>query len=358
MASAIAGFPPPIYKNPTSTNGALLKFNGVTGNKVQEIVPGANGDILTVVGGAWVSTPAAISTNAPAGTGFVKVNSGVFTTTASISLTADVGASILPLANGGTNKNFTASTGAIIYSDADSFEMLSCASGQYIKSNGTSAPSCDTPTGGSGVTGPASTSTGAIVLWNSTTGAAIKQLAFGTDGQVPTVSNGAIIMATVTGAPRVAYVKDVKSAGTDGGGYTSGSATVRDLNTVSGDTFLTVSSNKFTISETGNYDFDGSSPMQAVNGFSCRVNRDPDGGNAALINGTDSYSDSTAGTNANVNARSFITGRVTISTIDGANNKFSVSCQAGATKATFGLGSGSSFNSNSTYTVLKITKVN
>lgn len=49
---------------------------------------------------------------------------------------------VLPLANGGTNKNITASNGSIPYSDADSFEMLAAGtSGQFLKSNGATAPS-------------------------------------------------------------------------------------------------------------------------------------------------------------------------------------------------------------------------
>lgn len=53
---------------------------------------------------------------------------------------------VLPLANGGTNKNATASAGAIVYSDADSFELSSVGtSGQVLQSNGASAPSFVTP---------------------------------------------------------------------------------------------------------------------------------------------------------------------------------------------------------------------
>jgi hypothetical protein len=53
---------------------------------------------------------------------------------------------VLPLANGGTNKNATASAGAVVYSDADSFELSSVGtSGQVLQSNGASAPSFVTP---------------------------------------------------------------------------------------------------------------------------------------------------------------------------------------------------------------------
>lgn len=44
------------------------------------------------------------------------------------------------LADGGTNKNITASAGSVVYVDADSFEQISGTSGQVLQSNGSSAP--------------------------------------------------------------------------------------------------------------------------------------------------------------------------------------------------------------------------
>lgn len=45
------------------------------------------------------------------------------------------------LADGGTGKSIIASSGSIVYADADSFELLSGTSGQVLQSNGASAPS-------------------------------------------------------------------------------------------------------------------------------------------------------------------------------------------------------------------------
>lgn len=59
-------------------------------------------------------------------------------------LANDVGSStgVLPLANGGTNKNMTASAGAVVYTDGDSQELTSVGTaGQFLRSNGTAAPS-------------------------------------------------------------------------------------------------------------------------------------------------------------------------------------------------------------------------
>lgn len=53
---------------------------------------------------------------------------------------------VLPLANGGTAKALTAVAGGILYSDADSVEILAAgSSGQVLTSNGTSAPSWTSP---------------------------------------------------------------------------------------------------------------------------------------------------------------------------------------------------------------------
>ena len=48
---------------------------------------------------------------------------------------------LLSLARGGTNKNITASNGAVVWCDADSFELTTVGtSGQFLKSNGAAAP--------------------------------------------------------------------------------------------------------------------------------------------------------------------------------------------------------------------------
>jgi len=53
----------------------------------------------------------------------------------------------LGLSRGGTNKNLTPVAGGVVWTDADSMEVSAAGtSGQYLKSNGTSAPSWDKPT--------------------------------------------------------------------------------------------------------------------------------------------------------------------------------------------------------------------
>lgn len=54
---------------------------------------------------------------------------------------------LVPLSTGGTNKNFTASAGSLVYSDSDSFEATAVgSSGQLCQSAGTSAPGWTTAT--------------------------------------------------------------------------------------------------------------------------------------------------------------------------------------------------------------------
>ncbi|MEI9966629.1 MAG: hypothetical protein WDN67_03255 [Candidatus Moraniibacteriota bacterium] len=80
------------------------------------------------------------------GSGTITIASTLGT---SVDLTSEV-TGVLPLANGGTNKNLTASNGAIVYSDADSFELSSVGtSGQALISGGAGAPTWFAPTAGS-----------------------------------------------------------------------------------------------------------------------------------------------------------------------------------------------------------------
>lgn len=74
------------------------------------------------------------------GAGIVHSDASGILTSSAVSLTTDV-SGVLPLANGGTNKNATASAGAFVYSDADSFELSSVGTDNYlVQSGGTGAP--------------------------------------------------------------------------------------------------------------------------------------------------------------------------------------------------------------------------
>lgn len=62
--------------------------------------------------------------------------------TGPVDLAADVGSSVLPMANGGSDKALTPVLGGVVYTDAGSMEVLAAGtSGQLLKSNGAAAPS-------------------------------------------------------------------------------------------------------------------------------------------------------------------------------------------------------------------------
>ncbi len=74
------------------------------------------------------------------GVGVVHSDASGILTSSAVDLSADV-TGILPIANGGTNKNMTASAGAFVYSDADSLELSSVGTDNYlVQSGGTGAP--------------------------------------------------------------------------------------------------------------------------------------------------------------------------------------------------------------------------
>lgn len=87
------------------------------------------------------SALAADPTDCGAGTKAIAIGANGNLTCTAVSLTADV-SGVMPLANGGTNKNMTAVNGGVVWTDADSQEVTAAGtSGQFLKSNGAAAPS-------------------------------------------------------------------------------------------------------------------------------------------------------------------------------------------------------------------------
>lgn len=85
-------------------------------------------------------------------TGPLKAASGVVSASA-ISLTSEV-TGVLPLANGGSNKNMTAVNGGIVWTDVDSMEVSAAGTvGQILHSNGAAAPTWSAVNLASEVTG-------------------------------------------------------------------------------------------------------------------------------------------------------------------------------------------------------------
>lgn len=104
----------------TVKDGSSTTLNSLSAGQFAEYYLAANG----TAAGTW---------DVQAGSGTVDLTTGV--------------TGVLPLANGGTNKNATANAGAVVYSDADSFELSAVgSSGQIFQSAGTSAPGWTTAT--------------------------------------------------------------------------------------------------------------------------------------------------------------------------------------------------------------------
>lgn len=80
------------------------------------------------------------------GAGSISIASTLGT---SVDLTSEV-TGVLPLANGGSNKNMTAVNGGVVWTDADSMEVTAAgSSGQVLQSNGAAAPTWVALSGGS-----------------------------------------------------------------------------------------------------------------------------------------------------------------------------------------------------------------
>lgn len=117
-------------KSLTAVNGGLVYTDA---NSMEISAAGTSGQAV-LSGGAGAPTFFSSS-------GVVKATSGVLSASAVDLASADV-TGLLPMANGGTNKNAVASNGSIVYSDANSFELSTVGtSGQPLLSGGAGAPS-------------------------------------------------------------------------------------------------------------------------------------------------------------------------------------------------------------------------
>jgi len=124
----------------TGTSGGIPYFSS-TSQLTSSALLTANG---VVYGGGAGASPVATAAGT---TGTVlKGTTGSAPSFGAVSLTADV-SGVLPLANGGTNKNLTPAAGGAVYTDADSIEVTAAGTtGQVLTSQGASAPIWATPT--------------------------------------------------------------------------------------------------------------------------------------------------------------------------------------------------------------------
>lgn len=157
----------------------------------------------------------------------------------------------------------------------------------------------------------------------------------------PTAQN----INVITPAKRVAYIKDVKSSGTDGGDFNSGAWRRRDLNTTEGDSFVSLSSDQFTL-PAGTYEIDASAPAYKVNRHQIRVRNVTDS-TTEILGSSEYCNDSTS-----AQTRSFLSGEIEID----KTTTFEVQHRCTTTKTGGGLGMYGGFT-DEVYTIVKIEKI-
>jgi hypothetical protein len=173
---------------------------------------------------------------------------------------------LLALNKGGTNKSITASAGQILYTDADSVEVLAAGTSGYIlQSNGAAAPS-----------------------W----------------------------VASSLSLPEVCYIKEVQASGVSGSSIPGGAWTKRVVNTTEGDTSIVSLSSSVITLAAGTYEIDitvvnsqSSSDSTSNKQVSTRLRNTSDS-TTALIGTSQQYR--AGATNTVLTSVSRIAGRVTI----------------------------------------------
>lgn len=158
------------------------------------------------------------------------------------------------------------------------------------------------------------------------------------------------LYATTSQIPKYAKLSDVKTAGTQGGSFSSGAWRTRTINTedTDADSIVTLSSNQFTL-QAGTYRIKASAPATYVNGHQAKLRNTSD--SADTILGTSEYA-STADISLH-NTRSIIAGQFTIA----GTKTFEIQHCCETTNATQGFGSRANCGVSEVYTIVEIWKV-
>lgn len=157
---------------------------------------------------------------------------------------------------------------------------------------------------------------------------------------------GAVTFQTAGETPYI-LIQDIKSSGTNGGTFTSGSFQTRTLNTVTADRFgilISFSSNQFTL-PAGTYRILAESPAFLTDRHQARLMNISD--SAVMLNGTSSYN-SSSGTQAQTT--SIVRGIVAIA----SQKTFELQHRCSVTAATNGLGIAANYGNNEIYSSVEI----
>ncbi len=143
-------------------------------------------------------------------------------------------------------------------------------------------------------------------------------------------------------------IRDEKAAGTDGGGFTSGSFQTRTLNTEASDAggHASLATNQITLAA-GTYECEISCPAGVVGNHQAKLRNVTD--STDVLIGTTEYT----GTGNTTYTRSLITGRFTIA----ASKALEVQHRCETTKATDGFGNAANFGVVEVYTVARFWRV-
>lgn len=145
-----------------------------------------------------------------------------------------------------------------------------------------------------------------------------------------------------------ASIRDEKSAGTNGGTFTSGDWRTRDLTATSVDEIgVSLSSNQFTL-PAGEYEIEIHAPALHVGRHQARLQNITDAETTLL--GASTYSDDTPPKAQNV---SYVGGKFTID----ESKTFEVQHQCETTNSSVGFGLSNSFSSVEVYTTVELRKV-
>ena len=146
--------------------------------------------------------------------------------------------------------------------------------------------------------------------------------------------------------PRVAYVKDVQTSGTNGGTFTQGAWQTRALNTLEGDTsFISLSGNRVTL-EPGLYGINGSATSNNVTRNQAKLVGDPGGTPFDAILGTCEWTYPSS-------ASSFIKGKLEIT----STTTYELQHYGLTTSATIGFGRALGIGNSEVYSQIEITKL-
>lgn len=157
------------------------------------------------------------------------------------------------------------------------------------------------------------------------------------------------VISEATPLEQIAYIKDVKANNSAGGTFTSGAWQTRDLNTNEGDTFVTLSSNQFTL-PSGKYDIQVIAPGHFVNLHKVKLYNITDASDEII--GSSARADD-AGATVAISTDSVAEGTITLT----EQKTFEVRHRCSRTQATNGFGIASNFGVNEVYTQVKIRKI-